>query len=105
MGLPSGSPFSLEEGIMEKTLSLKKDEPAEEVKPATESLHIDLAPGQGAAINYGGFQFVHGATYNLPIPVAAGVKEVMNRGWAHEASLADRTDYTKNKRVGGRAYV
>ena len=88
------------------TLSLKKDEPAAEtVAPVLESLHIDIAPGQGAAINFGGFQFVHGATYNLPVNVAAGVKEVMNRGWAHEASLADRTDYTKNKRVGGRAYV
>ena len=88
------------------TLSLKKEETVEEtVAPILESVHIDLAPGQGASISYGGFAFVHGATYQLPVNVAAGVKEVMNRGRAHEASLADRTDYSKNRRVTGRSYV
>ena len=60
---------------------------------------MDLAPGAGLALNSGGRQYVHGATYKVPVDVAWFLKEQMARGWSHEASLKDRSDYSKN-RVG-----
>ena len=89
---------------MEKTLTLQKDAKPEQETPVEvlESIHIDLAPGASQALNTGGRQFVHGGTYMVPVNVAWFLKEQMARGWSHEASLKDRSDYSKNRvgRVG-----
>ena len=84
---------------MEKTLTLNKDAKPEQEAPVEvlETVQMDLAPGAGMALNYGGRQFIHGASYKVPANVAWGLKELMARGWSHEASLKDRSDYSKNR--------
>lgn len=84
---------------MESTLTLKKDAKPEQATPVEvlETINIDLAPTHGLALNIGGRQFVHGMSYTLPVGVVWTLKEAMNRGWAHENSLQDRTNYSKNK--------
>lgn len=80
-----------------------KEVEKEEVVPVhLEKIQINLAPGAGMAINYSGRQFVHGAKYEVPTPIAAAVMEIQNRGWSHESSLKE----SENKgRKSNRAFL
>jgi hypothetical protein len=80
----------------------KKEDEAEKPLPVLESVRLDLPPSM-AAINLAGRQYVHGQTYAVPMDVAWSLKEIMNRGWTHEASLKDPTDYSKRR--SGRAFA
>lgn len=89
------------------TLSLKdKVEKAEVTEvldaPVLESLRMDLPPSM-QHINYAGRQYAHGQTYSVERNTAWALKEIMNRGWSHEASLKDATDYSKRR--SGRTFA
>jgi hypothetical protein len=56
--------------------------PEEELEPVL----IDLA-GHSTKISLDGKQFFHGVTYYFSKAQAATVREIMHRGWKHEAEI------------------
>lgn len=63
---------------------------------------IHLPPAGGKSIIYGGKEFMHGKTYEVPNDIKWGLEECMNRLQAHEASLHESENKGRQKR---RAYV
>lgn len=83
---------------------VKAEEAVKEAGPLLETIHVNLAPS-AVHLNYAGRQYVHGQTYTVDRDTAWALKEMMNRGWSHEASLTDKTDYTKRGRQTGRSFA
>jgi hypothetical protein len=72
------------EELLEEYKKLARREliPEEELEPVL----IDLA-GHSTKITLDGKQYFHGVTYYFSKAQAATVREIMHRGWKHEAEL------------------
>jgi hypothetical protein len=72
------------EELLEEYKKLARREliPEEELEP----LLIDLA-GHSSKITLDGKQYFHGVTYYFSRAQAATIREIMHRGWKHEAEI------------------
>lgn len=68
---------------------------------------IDLPPSGGQQIVINGTNFYHGQQYRLRLSTLRGLKEIVHRGWQHEASIRGSNENfyrtPQERRIGSRA--
>ena len=87
---PDGEPMWEEVEVFDKKGNILRTEKLE-----LWDLKIDLAPTgahDGSYIMCGGTQYVHGLTYRVNTHVLRSLKDIMSRGWVHDAIINGRNE-------------